>query len=77
VAVRYEDVVADPQAFLQTLAAALGVAMNEQFTPVTTHRARNHIPYVPRDYPPIAEDDLAFIRSELDETQERAAGYRL
>lgn len=73
---RYEDANRDPQATLAALAQGFGLSL-KPYQPVETFKGTGHSPYVPKQFPPVAQADLAFIRAELDLGQESRIGYRL
>lgn len=74
-AVRYEDVVADPKAFVRRVAREFALRRWPWFRAVRTFKGGRD-PFVKKQYPPIAEPHLAWLRSELDPEAERWAGYR-
>jgi len=72
--VRYEEVLRDPRAFVQGFAARFGLRRWPWFRNVRTFKG-GHGRYAPKQYAPIAADDLAWIASQLDVEQERAHGF--
>ena len=72
--VRYEDLAAQPQAFLETLCEQFGVALSTSFANVEG-RPGTKRKYRPRKYKPIKEYDLRYIMQELDLPLEERIGY--
>lgn len=73
---RFEDANRDPRATLEALGAAFGLSLR-RFQPVTTYKGITRAKYAPKPMPPIAEEDMRFIRGELDLELEAGIGYRL
>lgn len=74
--VRYEDVLAEPRAFLRGFARQFGLFRWPWLRPVKTFKGGRD-PFVPKQYEALVAPDLAWIASELDRDVERAAGYDL
>lgn len=74
VIVRYEDVSADPQAFIAFIADKYQLRKKDIFVPITTLKG-SHIPYVPRVYFPFSEEDLTFINENIDWDVEALVGH--
>lgn len=74
VLVRYEDVAAEPEAFVTFLAEQYGVARRDDFTPVEGRRGKS-TPFTPKSYDPISPEDRDFIWQELDAGLEAQLGY--
>lgn len=75
---RYEDVLADPKRLLEYLSLVFGLARKSHFDPVAHDRGRKARGlYKPRPIEPMSSADLEFIRSELDQGQEKRLGYAI
>lgn len=76
--VRYEDLCAQPQAFLQKLHQQFGMQFDESFVPVVqTCRADivYPVPFVPRSYLEFSKEQIAIIRQLIDRETETRIGY--
>lgn len=74
--VRHEDVVEDPERFVQTIAERFGVSRGEQFVPVTSRRGRpSEGRFEPTEHEPLSDADREFLWGQLDLQQEEMLGY--
>lgn len=74
----YEEVMANPQVFLNALCKNYGFARLTHFDPIIHDRATPaRGAFVPKPLPPIQARDLDFILGALDLDQEAALGYDL
>ena len=76
VLVRYEDVAAMPEAFIESIRSLFRFKGVPEFRPVLTERGQRRTrPYQSKAYAPLTDADRAFIWSELDRTIEAEIGY--
>ena len=76
--VNYEEVVADPQAFLADLCETYGLKRQDAFDPITHDRGTpGRGLFQPKPVPELSAADMDFVRSELDLPAEAALGYVL
>jgi len=74
--VRHEDVIRDPEHFVQTIHECFGVPRVAGFVPIVSRRGRpSEGPFEPASYPPLTDEDRAFLWSQLDLAQELRLGY--
>lgn len=75
--VRYEEVAAQPQAFLNALCNTYGLVRRKPFDPIPHDRATPaRGPFVAKPVEPVSTSDMIHILGELDLAQESALGYR-
>lgn len=73
---RYEEVVAQPEVFLNALCKTYGFARRSTFNPIEHDRATpGRGVFVPKPVQPISVADQAFIHTELDWEIEKTLGY--
>ena len=74
---RYEEVVAQPQVFLNALCKAYGLIRRRRFDPILHNRATpSRGAFVAQPVMPVTQSDMTYILDELDVAQESALGYR-
>jgi len=73
--VRYEDVRDEPENFIQTISDKFSIILKPKFLDVKSMRGKGKVPYVPKNYPPISENDQEFILDNLDMCTEETIGY--
>lgn len=74
VLVRYEDVAAEPESFIEFLNDNYRVRPTAEFSPIEGRRGKT-TKYVPKVYDPITEEDRNFIWEQLDNETEVSLGY--
>lgn len=74
--VRYEDLAANPEAFINTLSERFGIARTPTFTNIKGFKGRSE-QFRPKTYQPIKADDMQHILRELDVQLEQRIGYNV
>lgn len=76
---RYEDLYADPKGTIDSLAEEFGLRRRLFFRNVHGYKGwlLSFRGYRPKQYRPVAGEDLAFIREQLDMNLERSIGYEI
>ena len=73
--IRYEDVRDDPDKFIEYLTNEFKITPKSKFSPVTSMRGKGKVPYTPKNYPPVSEEDEKFIWENIDTCTEKNIGY--
>lgn len=73
--IRYEDLVIEPEKFINKLTQKYGLHLKEPFKNINTYKGITPKEYKPKTYKEIADNDLKYINLNLDTAIERRIGY--
>ena len=72
---RYEDLKMNPELIVKEIGGNFSLLRQTEFTPVNSYKGRGGKQYTEKKYPPINQDEVELILSQIDKVQEELIGY--